>query len=337
MGYQWPKVLGAWRAGNSDYAGVWSSEKGAVGVPVSGKAHEVLVDPRSRAVAVAVARRPGSYLLRFDYENLDVLALKKTEMHRQFNGHAVFSEDGKTLYTSENDLVTGAGLIGVRDSETLTKRSEFPSHGVGPHALLLDSDGSVLVANGGVLSIPEVGVVHPHIEKMTSSLVRLDPRSGQLLGQWKLPDARLSVRHMVRNPKGAIGIALQSAHTERATRESAPVLGYFDGKSLYQVPAPPSMELGGYAGDIACVSAGRESYFALGCTQAGLVAWWDSVGNWQGAANLPKACALSAHADGLIATTEIGRIERHSPGKRLAVHSREIAIEWENHLMALPS
>jgi hypothetical protein len=65
-----------------------------------------------------------------------------------------------------------------------------------PHELLLDADGSLVVANGGIPALPETGRLKIHMDRMDASLVRLDTRTGALRGQWRLADKRLSLRHI---------------------------------------------------------------------------------------------------------------------------------------------
>jgi hypothetical protein len=151
------------------------------------RSHGLLLDPLDSSQAIAVARRPGEYILRFNVRSLRTTILREPEFDRVFEGHAAFSADGQTLYSSESDRDSGQGLVGVRDSVTLAKRGEFATHGIGPHALLVDDDGSLLVANGGILTLPETGRIKRNIERMDPSLVRLAAADGQLLGQWRLP------------------------------------------------------------------------------------------------------------------------------------------------------
>ena len=51
------------------------------------------------------------------------------ETGRAFNGHAVASADGRHLYTTEMDLESGQGLVGVREMASLRKIAEWPTQG----------------------------------------------------------------------------------------------------------------------------------------------------------------------------------------------------------------
>lgn len=257
------------------------------------RAHGLLPGPRGEVLVVA--RRPGDWLLRWQPALGEAGAeWVWAEPERVFNGHAVWSADGRHLFTTETDLASGAGLIGVRDAHSLQRLAEWPTHGLDPHELLLD-DGRLIVANGGIPTQPETGRSKRHLDRMDSSLVRLDTGNGRLLGQWRLDDPRLSLRHLARLPvpsaagEGArIGIALQAEHDDAARRNEAPVLALFDGRRLHTAPA--AQPLAGYGGAIATFDGG----FWVGCPRVNGVARFDAQGRWQGLLELREACALAA-------------------------------------------
>src|SRR5690606_33907798 len=106
---------------------------------------------------------------------------------------------------------------------------------------------------------------------------------GALLGQWKLSDPRLSLRHLawgaqiqpgqvrpgqVRpgQPRRWLGVALQAEHDDAQAKQAAPVLAVFDGESLRTVAAPQA--LAGYGGDIAFTGTA----FAVSCPRVDGVA-----------------------------------------------------------------
>lgn len=260
----------------------------ALAVPT--RAHGLIAEPDGRLLAVA--RRPGDWLLRFSRDGRR-LQEHWIEPDRAFNGHLLASADGRLLYSSETDLESGAGLVGVRDASTLERLATWPTHGLDPHELLWDADGSLLVANGGIPTRPETGRAKLGLERMDPSLVRLDPSSGGLRGQWRLDDARLSVRHLARHgPHTAI--ALQAEHDDPARRAAAPVLALFDGARLRLAESPPR-PLAGYGGS----AAGAAGRFFVGCPRAGGTGCWNADGRWLGFVPLAEACPLAAHGAGV--------------------------------------
>lgn len=247
---------------------------------------------------LVVARRPGDWLLRLDPGGR-ARAWRWIEPQRAFCGHALASPDGRRLYTTELDLESGQGLVAMREASTLEKLAEWPSGGMDPHQLLWDQlaprsgeapEGCLMVANGGIASAPETGRSKQDLARMDSSLVRLDARHGHLMGQWRLVDRRLSLRHLAWSGVGrpCLGISLQAEHDTPADRAAAPVLATFDGEGLRA--HAPGCALAGYGGDIAALDGG----YVIGCPRAGGLAFHDRDGAWRGYAPLAEACALAA-------------------------------------------
>lgn len=288
------RLAAAWQGAHGYQVGVLEQRdelcvQSAIDVPT--RAHALLQEPGG--TLLAVARRPGDWLLRWDPTGKP-LVWRWIEPRRAFTGHVV--SDGKTLYIAETDLDTGAGLIGVRDAVTLEKRAEWSTHGIDSHQLLWDAHrpGALIVANGGVPTQPETGRAKVDLERMDSSLVRIDAASGELLGQWRLADRHLSLRHLAWNGD-RLGIALQAEHDAPEAKAAAPVLAVFDGKSLRPVVAPQT--LAGYGGDVAPIRTPVGDGFAVSCPRAQGIALFSADGVWQGLIPLAEACALAASAD----------------------------------------
>lgn len=297
------RLATAWQAAHGYQVGVLAYRGAAMQVSavldVPTRAHGVWVE-RSGTL-LAVARRPGDWLLRWKPQGEGkstgkAMAWGWADADRAFNGHVIASPDGKTLYTTETNLETGQGLIGLRNAATLEKTGEWSTHGMDPHELLLDGDGSLVVANGGIPALPETGRLKIHMDRMDASLVRLDTRSGALLGQWRLADKRLSLRHMAWGPASVadgprlLGIAVQAEHDDAAAKTRAPVLALFDGRQLRTCAADDGHVLAGYGGDIAWAAGG----FAVGCPRANGVAVWQADGRWTGFFPLEEACAVAS-------------------------------------------
>lgn len=292
------RFAAAWQAetgyqlGLLERSGATLAVRAALDVPT--RAHGLWQE--AGGTLLAVARRPGDWLLRWRPDG-QALAWAWIEADRVFNGHVISSADGRHVFTTETHLETGQGLIGLRDAASLRKLAEWPSHGMDPHELLQDADGSLLVANGGIPTLPETGRLKLNLDRMDSSLVRLDTDRGTLLGQWRLDDSRLSLRHMAWGQDGVgaagpanrvLGIALQAEHADAAQKLNAPVLAVFSGQALHTAAA--ARALAGYGGDIAFAAG----CFAVSCPRANGVALYDSTGQWQAFAPLDTACALAA-------------------------------------------
>ncbi|WP_240668402.1 DUF1513 domain-containing protein [Piscinibacter defluvii] len=282
-----PRLAAAWDdAEGRHHAGWLQPQRGRLqvlrSIELPTRAHGLWIEPDG--ALLVVARRPGEWLLRWRAGAPAQWCWSEPE--RRFCGHVIAAHGA--LYTTEAELDSGAGRVVRRDARSLAPLADGPSHGIDPHQLLSDADGSLLVANGGVPTRPESGRLKLDLDRMDPSLVRLDAHRGTLLGQWRLPDPRLSIRHLARHADGTVGIALQSEHDDVARRAAAPLLALFDGHALRGVEPP--RPLAGYAGDIAATRAG----FVLAATRAGGLAHWRSDGTWGGFDALPEACALAA-------------------------------------------
>ena len=330
-GVELPRLAAAWQGKNGYQVGILKPTQDSLvvtaAIDVPTRAHALYQEPGG--TLLAIARRPGDWLLRWDADGKP-LAWRWIEPRRAFTGHVV--SDAKWLYIAETDLDTGAGLIGVRDAVTLEKRAEWPTHGIDPHQLVWDArhPGALIVANGGVPTRSETGRAKVDLARMDSSLVRLDAATGELLGQWRLADRRLSLRHLAWNG-GKLGIALQAEHDAASDKTVAPVLALFDGNTLR--PVTVSQPLAGYGGDVAPIQTPVGSGFAVSCPRAQGVALFAADASWQGWMPLAEACAL---ADGSDQVWVGGRLQTlalqaATPGNRLA----NPGIRLDNHWIAL--
>ena len=302
-----PRFIAAWQLDAQQHIGqlAWTGATTA-SAPRLLPLHSLEVPTRAHALLqeasgaiVAVARRPGDWLVRWHPGHEPQWLW--IEPDRVFNGHVLASADGRHIYTTETDLADSQGLVGVRDARSLEKVAEWRTDGMDPHQLLLDSDGSLIVANGGIPTQPETGRRKLRLDHMDSSVVRLAPQAGgERLGMWKLTDPRLSLRHLAWGapvqPGAArrwLGVALQAEHDDAEAKRQAPVLAVFDGQALRAVEAPQA--LAGYGGDIAFTGSG----FAVSCPRVDGVALFGPSAQapaiaWQGLHTLPGAYALAA-------------------------------------------
>lgn len=242
------------------------------------RTHGLLVQPDGGFVAVAV--RPGRWLVRCDAQGEPVqwLHMESESEGRTLDGHACASADGKWLYTAEASSKSGQGWVSVRDSQTLRKVAQWRTYGVEPHHMLLDASGNLMVANGGILRAE--GDKKRDLQWMDSSLVKMDPSTGERQGQWRLKDQRLGIRHMAWSQpvagstdviarKPLLGIALQNEHDDLIRRRASPVLAVWDGDSI-QTPAPGEGG-GGYSGDIV---GSPDGGFVLSCLRTNTAFHW---------------------------------------------------------------
>jgi hypothetical protein len=319
---------------------------------------------------LAVARRPGDWLLRWrpgadaaGQPSEGTTQWRWIEDDRRFNGHVIAStnrpQEPGTLWTTETELEDGQGLLGVRDAARLEKRDEWPTHGRDPHQLLAlpravgrFPAGTLMVANGGIPTLPETGrakLLDQRLkqQRMDASLVALHPGTGELLGQWRLADPYLSIRHLAFDAHaGRLGTALQAEHPDPQARHAAPVLAVWDGKALRAAEAQPALQ--GYGGDIVALPKtmvgggdGGDGGFAVSCARADALALFDANGRWRETRPYPGAYALAGQADQVWLGGEPDILHMDGSGPRHPVQNLRAAQDglgewhWDNHWVAV--
>lgn len=292
------------------------------------------------------ARRPGDWLVRWD-PSTDKAHWAWMDEDRCFNGHVVVgslstaqkvSDAAAVLLTTETDLENSQGCIGLRHAITLEKLAEWPTHGMDPHELLVLPSamgkfpaGTLIVANGGIPTQSETGRSKKWIDRMDPSLVALHPEDGQLLGQWRLPDSRLSIRHLAWDAqRQLLGIALQAEHDDEK-RARAPIFSVWDGSTLKLAQDQPS--LAGYGGSVEC-APGADGGFVVSCPKSDCTAWFSADGRFLRQVAQTDVCPLAL--DGSLLWSGGGHgVGRHVPTDKLwhvadasgAVES----LQFDNH------
>lgn len=297
-------------------------------------------------IYVVVARRPGTWLWIGDLASGDPLGTVEVPDNRHLYGHGIFSAAGERFYTTESDWqdMTGdSGLVVAwdvsrdGDAVTLARHAEFPSHGVGPHELLLKADQRTLVvANGGIRTHPDMGREKLNIDTMQPSLAYIDAASGELLEQHFLDSEfhQASIRHMDINPAGEVAFGMQY---EGEPFHDVPLVGtHRQGENvrLLRAPEPQQGRMSQYVGSVRFDHGGR--YFATSCPRGNMIVFWDGAsGDMLRAVRSRDGCGICAMRDGFLFTTGVGRIAHY----RIAEDRiDELDVEaigtlfWDNHL-----
>lgn len=308
--------------------------------PLPARGHGLAALPARRGVprqAVVFARRPGFYALIVDLDGGNIVTRIDAAPGRHFEGHGIASPDGKLLYATESAHDDGRGLLGIYDLTQGARRiGELPTHGIGPHAVLaLPGWRALIVANGGILTLPETGRDKLNIPEMRPSLAILSPTDGALLSLREPPaDLRqLSIRHIALASDGGVAIALQY---EGPADDPVPLVALAepDGRPLRFLDPPETvrLRLKQYCGDVAMEASGQR--FAVSGPRGGLITLWRRDGTFEGTVALADGCGLSpavGETSGLIATSGFGEIRHLPDGAALARATRA----WDNHLIPL--
>lgn len=309
-------------------------------LPLPGRGHSLTVHPR-RHEAVIFARRPGAYALIIDLASGIETTLVEAQKGRHFYGHGVFAPDGRLLYATENDYPAERGVIGVYETRDSYRRvGELPSHGIGPHEVrLLDDGATMVVANGGILTHPDVPRAKLNLPTMSPSLVYLNRHDGTLLDQFHLaPELhQLGIRHLATGPGNVVAIAAQY---EGALGDRVPLVALHRGKgAIVPCSAPQEVwqRMRQYCGSVTFDRSG--AVFAVSSPRGNLITFWNSSGQYLSSVDVGDGCGVAPGARpfeflvssgaGTVATFDTSS----TPQPRLRAKF-VIPGSWDNHLIA---
>ncbi|MEZ5899188.1 MAG: DUF1513 domain-containing protein [Hyphomicrobiaceae bacterium] len=307
-------------------------------VPLSGRGHDIAHHHESGR-AVAFARRPGTFAVAFDVAGSHEPAVFNAIEGRHFYGHGAFSANGKLLYTSENDIAAGRGVVGIYDVEADYKRiGEHQSHGVGPHEIILLADGRTLaIANGGIDTVPEAGRAMLNVDEMRPNLAFADSESGAMLARHELSVDlnRLSIRHIAADGNGAVWFGGQ---WEGDVAETPELVGRATPDSAIRMIKPASslgVELKGYIGSVSATVDG--SVIAASAPKAGRILYVNTAdGSIAGNSELPDGCGVAGEEHARFCVTSgLGKFRHETPGARVLSERVLEGIAFDNHLRRL--
>jgi uncharacterized protein len=304
-------------------------------VPLQGRGHDIAYAPVS-GQAVVFARRPGSFALAFDVKGARAPVLFATPANRHFYGHGVFSADARLLYATEHDNETRDGLIGIYNATDGYKRiGEFPSHGIGPHEVILLSDGKTLaVANGGIETHIETGREKLNVDTMVPSLAFIDSASGALLAQHKHTGSlhKLSIRHIAADAKGAVWFGAQWEGEAEETPELVGCASIDKPLRLIETAAPMGAGLAGYIGAVAI--DGDRRILAASAPRAGRILYVDTErGSVVAETQLIDGCGVTGIAAAEFALSSgLGVVQSERPDHTHLTTASFPGRAFDNHL-----
>jgi hypothetical protein len=355
-------ALGAWApisgAGKAAFAGCYRSADGsdhvavlsadgrrAASATLPGRGHGMAERPgqgEGRGEVVVFARRPGTFALALDVASGEVAKRFDSVAGHHFQGHGIFSADGRYLFTAENHFARGSGVVGIHDAADGYKRiGELDAYGIGTHDLAFMPDGKTLaLANGGILTHPDSGRAKLNLATMRPSLAYVDAASGRLLVDYRLADDlhQASIRHMAVNAEGTVVVVFQY---EGAKTRLVPLVGIHAGEDAIQLPAAPvvvTAHMRHYCGSVAFDAAGR--HFAVTSPRGNFATFWNAAERrYVGAMELADVCGAAAapEAGGFYLSSGAGGIVEAAPadtGRQLRPEWLG-RVKWDNHLLAL--
>lgn len=302
-------------------------------IPMPMRGHALLLDPRHPDHVLMIARRPGTLAVRVDMAQGKLLQQWKAEEDRHFFGHACLSPDGRQVFVAENNIDTGQGVISRRDADSFQVLNEFPSHGIGPHEILLMPDGRTLaVANGDIFTLPETGRIKLNRGHFDSNLAYLDSHTGTLLARYPVPMPQLSLRHLALAEDGTVAAAMQFEGERQ--QPGTPLIAFHRPDGQLQMGAAPQIAwdaMRHYAASVAYDPA--SSYFVLSCPLGGQLACWRANGEFVGIMAVPRVSGITFDARGAYASNELGQFfQLDLKQQDAAVVNNQAGWLWDNHL-----
>jgi uncharacterized protein len=308
------------------------------------RGHDLTFRPGTRE-CVIFARRPGRFAAVFSDDPRREPVWFEASSGCHFEGHGVFSSDGRLLYSTENDFTgdESRGVIGVRDAGARYRRiGEFASAGMDPHDMALLSDGRTLVvANGGIETDPETGRTALNLATMEPSLAYIDSKTGDMLERHVLDKSlhKLSIRHLA---VVADDLVVFGCQYEGSPEDFPPLIGFHRrGQTPTLAPAPGDIQRGlkNYIGSVAADASG--AIVAASSPKGGLITFWDAENRrYLGEKRLDDGCGISStETAGVFALTSGGgQVLEHNPvqgfGRALDVAGWR-GVSWDNHVVRL--
>jgi hypothetical protein len=333
------------RETDGSYAAVLFTEDGDRSrLTLPDRGHDLTFRPGTRE-CVVFARRPGRFAAVFSDDPAREPVWFEASEGRHFDGHGVFSSDGRLLYSTENDFTGDAsrGVIGVRDAGARYRRiGEFASAGMDPHDMALLSDGRTLVvANGGIETDPETGRIPLNLATMAPSLAYIDCVTGDLLERHVLDKSlhKLSIRHLAVAAGDRVVFGCQY---EGPAEDFPPLIGFhLRGQSPVLAPAPGDIQRGlkNYVGSVAADASG--AIIAASSPKGGLITFWDAESRrYLGEKRLTDGCGVAGAetAGAFTLTSGGGQVLEHNAvqgfGRAIDAAGWR-GVSWDNHVVRL--
>lgn len=334
---QSPAFLSAARHASGSYHLCGLDGAGAVlfTLPLPDRGHAAAAHP-TRPEAVAFARRPGRFAVVLDCARGAELARLTPPPNRHFYGHGTFSSDGGLLFTTENDLETLDGRIGLWDAnQGYARIGDIPSGGIGPHDVkLLTVEDILVVANGGIATHPESGRTPLNLPTMRSNLafVTLGGRVEDVV-ELDIALRQNSIRHLAVRPDGLIAAGMQWNGPSALDPALLFLLRRGQEPLLVQAPPDPHAHLRSYVGSVSF--SGARDAVAVTSPRGSTVQVFDpDSGALQGRHDLSDVCGIAPSETGFFVTAGTGQTGTLG---RVPVEdsARAATWAWDNHLVPI--
>lgn len=322
----------------------WTDASGrSQSVSVGWRGHDVVQHPLFPERFLLIGRHPGRQFVEVNTLTHEVRQRVPCSENHELGGHACFSADGQTLFVAESKATTGEGRISVRDGHDYRLLDEYPSHGVGPHEILLMPDGRTLaIANGGLLTHPDNDHKVLNLETMRSTLTFIDSTNGERLDEHRVSEPKASIRHLAVSKRGEVAVALQMQREGSDHENLAPLAALYDksrGLRVLSEPEPLLWHCNDYMGSTRINDKTRTVGFTS--PRGNIALFWDlESGELKGQHRLHDVCGLAVNLDqsAFILSNSTGQIRSLDASTLQELPERRLELpgfRWDNHLRAV--
>lgn len=306
------------------------------------RGHGLCQNPARTEHIVMFSRRPGTHGIRLNTSSGDIDGRFDSIDDRYMQGHGCYSADGQWLYCTESSISTGEGKITVRDANTLEQVNEFSSYGIGPHEVKLMPDGKTLViANGGLLTHPDSGRKVLNLDTMRSTLTYINSRTGELISEHTVPEAKASIRHLDVAKDGTVAMGLQVQRKAMKSDALTPLAAIHKPAQEIQILSAPenlTHKLHDYMGSVAINNDARIAAFTS--PKGDLALFWhlDDL-TLQGYHAFHDVCGLAVSQNNkyFVLSNSAGKIRQinaqslqENVDKRMYFPN----VSWDNHMLS---
>ncbi|HIQ41074.1 MAG TPA: DUF1513 domain-containing protein [Sulfurivirga caldicuralii] len=306
------------------------------------RGHGVSQHPLNPSQVIMYGRRPGNMAIVADVLQNKIVNRFRVAKNRFFYGHGCFSHDGKTLFTTEGDSITGEGKIGIRDSVTYQQLGEFDAGGIGPHDLTIMPDGKTLVvAIGGILTRPETGRKKLNLHEMVSTLTYIDTFTGKKIDEFRVPESKSSIRHLDIASDGTVAIAMQIQRSAM-THDNPIPLGAIhkpnEDIKLLTEPVPLIRAMNDYLGSVVINEQTRIAGFTS--PRGNIVGFWNiDTLEFVGYHQMHDVCGIAVNSKHhFMISNSLGEV-RELDGTTLKEYKQRRVVHkhspWDNHMLAI--
>ena len=221
-------------------------------------------------------RSPGEYFLfnslrRISNKIIKVLAPEGIH----FYGHGAFSNCGKKIFVTANDLTTLEGRILVYEvTDQIKLIDNISSYGIGPHEIVrIDGTDLFWVANGGLKTHPDTQGSILNFDSIQSSLTLLNDK-GDLIKSYQIPGHYQSGRHL---SSKSDQIIIANQDKDFMPGVNRPIAHYVDNDQLLDLEVSSELysKTKGYGASV-CLD-NKKKFAVITCPKGDLILLWDWI------------------------------------------------------------